>query len=77
MEEFVWKENSKEMFEKVCLASPWFVRHFTRNGLVKGLQSRGCGDVTEALMYDVVNEVTPEKYHEQTIKILDENKTQQ
>jgi len=63
------------MFDQVCAASPWFVRHFTRNGLVNGLKARGCGDVTEATMYDVVNEVTPEKYRARSIKILDEHRT--
>ena len=68
-------ENSKAMYDGVCGASPWFVRHFTRNGLNKGLEKRGCGDVTEAIMYDVCREVTPEKYLESTLKILDGLKT--
>lgn len=75
MDDFNFQENSKEMFDQVCLASPWFVRHFTRNGLIKGLKARKCGDVTESIMYDVCKEVTPPKYLEDTLKILDEHKT--
>jgi hypothetical protein len=75
MDEFNFTENSKEMFDKVCESSPWFVRHFTRNGLVKGFKERGCGDVTEKIMYDVCKQVTPPKYLENTLKILDECKT--
>jgi hypothetical protein len=75
VEDFTWLENSKTMFDKVCEASPWFVRHFTRNGMLKNLQSRGTTDVTEAIMYDVVKEVTPAKYLPKTLEILDEHKT--
>jgi hypothetical protein len=63
------------MFDEVCQASPWFVRHFTRNALIQGLQDRKCGDVTEAIMYDVCKKVTPPKYLDQTFTMLDENKT--
>jgi hypothetical protein len=75
MDELDFQENSREMFEKVCEASPFFVRYFTRNGLLKGLKERGCGDVKEETMYEVCKEVTPPKYLELTIKILDECKT--
>ena len=75
MDEFNFTENSREMFDKVCASTPWFVRHFTRNGLVKGLEERGCGDVTEMIMYDVCKQVTPPKYLERTLKILEECKT--
>ena len=75
MEDLNFTENSREMFDKVCQNTPWFVRHFTRNGLVKGLKEHGCGDVTEDLMYVVCKEVTPAKYLETTLKILDDCKT--
>ena len=75
MDEFEFKENSKTMFEEVCNATPWFVRHFTRNGLVRGLKEKGCGQVTESIMYEVCRDVTPEKHLERTIAILDKNKT--
>jgi len=75
MEDLNFTENSKVMFDKVCERTPWFVRHFTRNGLIKGLKAHGCGDVSEELMYTVCKEVTPEAHLENTLKILDENKT--
>ena len=72
---FVWKENSKTMHDKIIEASPFLVRQFTRNGIDSGLEKHGCGDVTEAIMYDVVKEVTPPKYLEASLKILDEYRT--
>ena len=77
VEEFNWLGNSQLMYNKVCESSPFFVRHFTRNGLNKGLNKRIApgGTVTESVMYDVCKEVTPEKYLENTLKILDQYKT--
>ena len=75
MEDFIFEGNSRAMFDQVCQATPWFVRHFTRNVLVKGLKSHGCGTVTEDLMYKVCREVTPSQHLDKTLKILDENKT--
>lgn len=72
---FHFLENSKVMFDKVCQASPFLVRHFTRSALTKGLEAHGCGDVTEEMMYIVCKEVTPAKYLKRTLKILDENRT--
>lgn len=72
---FVWKENSKIMHDKVIDATPYLVRHFTRSGIDNGLEKHGCGDVTEDIMYTVVREVTPAKYLDASLKILDEYKT--
>ena len=72
---FVWKGNSKIMHDKVIDASPFFVRHFTRSGIDNGLIKHGCGEVTEDIMYTVVREVTPAKYLDASLKILDEYKT--
>jgi hypothetical protein len=75
VEDFQWLENSKEMFDKVAEASPWFVRHFTKSGMLKGLHEKGVKDVTESAMYDVCKEVTPSKYLPQTLEVLDGLKT--
>lgn len=75
MEEFDFTENSKVMFDEVCSLSPWFVRHFTRSGLIKGLKEEGCGVVTEEKMYVVCRKVTPEKYLGRTVECLDAHKT--
>jgi hypothetical protein len=74
-EQFIWRENAKVMYEKVIEATPWLFRHFTRSGLNKGLTGKGCGEVTEDIMYQVVREVTPAAHLEASLKILDENKT--
>lgn len=75
VEDFTWLENSKEMFDKVAESSPWFVRHFTKSGMLKGLKARNVKNVTESVMYNVCKEVTPQKYLPQTLEILDANKT--
>lgn len=72
---FIFHENSKAMHDKVIQATPFLFRHFTRRGIDNGLIAHGCGDVTEAIMYEVVREVTPAAHLEQSLKILDENKT--
>lgn len=75
VEDFNWLENSRVMFDKVAEETPWFVRHFTRNGMLKGLHEKGIKDVTESAMYDVCKKVTPEKYLPRTLEILDEHKS--
>ena len=75
MEELKFRDNSEAMFNEVCSETPWFVRTFTRNGLVKGLREEGCGVVTEENMYDVCRKVTPEQYLGKTLGILDRHKT--
>jgi hypothetical protein len=75
MDGIQFADNSREMFNQVCNASPWFVRHFTRNGLVKGLQEMGVDTVTEQDIYAVCRKVTPEKYLPKTLEILDQLKT--
>ena len=75
VDEFNFLENSRAMFTDVCNDSPKAFRHFTREALVKGLKKHGCGDVTEAIMYEVVKEVTPAKYLERTLAILDKDRT--
>ena len=63
------------MHDKVIDSTPYLFRHFTRSGIDNGLEKHGCGDVTEELMYLVVKEVTPPKYLDASLKILDEYKT--
>jgi len=75
MDGFTWNDNAQEMFDKVVAASQFFVRHFTRSALVSGLQARGCGAVTEQLMFDVCREKTPSAFLEQTLKLLEDTRT--
>jgi len=75
LENFDFKENSRKMFDEVCNITPWLFRHFTRNGLIKGLQDEGCGNVTENIMYAVCKKVAPEKHLKQTLDVLNKYKT--
>lgn len=75
MDDFTFTQNTRDMFDQVCQASPWFVRHFTRNGLLNGLREMQITTVTEPDMYAVCRKVTPEKYLERTLLILDKLKT--
>lgn len=45
--EFVFKENSKAMYDKVIASAPDHCRNFTQIGIDKGLTSKDCGEVTE------------------------------
>ena len=47
--EFVFKENSKAMYDKVVASAPDHCRNFTQIGIDKGLTSKGCGEVTEGM----------------------------
>ena len=72
---FVWKENSKVMHDKVIGAAPFVFRLFSRSAIDGGLAEHGCGDVTEAIMYQVVREKTPPAHLEASLKILDKYRT--
>jgi len=61
--------------EEVVSLTPWLFRHFPRSAIVKGRQERSCKTVTEEVLMEVCQEVSPEKYLEQTMKALDEFKT--
>jgi hypothetical protein len=65
------------MFETVVNQTPWLFRHFPRNSILNGLKEKGCdkSGVTEDLLIQVCREVTPEKYMEKTMKIMEEMKT--
>jgi hypothetical protein len=80
-ETFVWKGNSKVMFDKILDMNPWFVRPLSRRSMVRELNEMCCKDadskkeVTESMMYEVVQKVTPEQYKDKAIKALNELKT--
>jgi len=77
MNQFDFKDRSLEMFEAVCNSSPWYVRHFTRNGLINGIKEEDCGNiVTEETMYVVCKKVTPNQHLEHTLEILDKIKNE-
>eukprot|EP00804_Cyclotella_cryptica_P030647 CCRYP_015684-RA/>CCRYP_015684-RA protein AED:0.00 eAED:0.00 QI:119/1/1/1/1/1/2/2122/79 len=74
-EEMQWEGNSKAMFEEVVNQTPWLFRHFPRSSILNGLKGKGCSAITEAILIDVCKEVTPDKYKEKTMDILERMKT--
>ena len=74
-EPFDFQENSKAMYDAVCAAPPFFVRWLVRSKLDQGLKEKGCGIVTEDIMYEVCRKVTPEHSVDRTIEVLDKHKT--
>ena len=70
------------MFEQVVNQTPWLFRHFPRSSILNGLKAKGCGGgdnnnkaVTEEVLMQVCQEVTPNKYLEKTMAILERMKT--
>ena len=63
------------MFEEVCNLSPKFVRHFTRNGILRGLEQLSTEDVTECLLYGIVKESTPPKHLTKALQVLEDHAT--
>ena len=63
------------MFETVVNQTPWLFRHFPRSSILNGLKEKGCGTVTEDLLIEVCQQVTPEKYAEKTMSLLEDMKT--
>ena len=63
------------MYETVVNQTPWPFRHFPRSAILKGLAQQGCGTVTEPVLMQVCQEVTPEKYLDKTMDILERMKT--
>ena len=86
--EFVFLENSYKMYVDVCNLSPKPFRHYTRDSLKQGMRKHATyhnkddkshagtrNVITEDIMYTVVKEVTPKKYLQQALKVLDEDRT--
>mmetsp|Transcript_23679 Transcript_23679/g.38580 ORF Transcript_23679/g.38580 Transcript_23679/m.38580 type:complete len:94 (+) Transcript_23679:165-446(+) len=72
---FDFQENTQAMYDAVCSAPPFFIRWLVRSKLDKALKDRGCGVVTEAIMYDACKEITPENQIDRTMGVLDKHKT--
>lgn len=71
--EFIFTENTKAMYDDK--KPPFFVRFLVRNKVNGALTARGCGKVTEQIMYDVIKETTPENMLQRSIDVLDEHRT--
>ena len=72
---YEFQENSKAMYDAVIAAPPFFVRWLVRSKLDKALKYRGCGVVTEQIMYDACREISPANQIDRTIAVLDPLKT--
>jgi hypothetical protein len=72
---FEFTENSKAMYDSVLAAPPFFVRWLVRGKFDAALRARGCGTVTEDIMYEVTREVTPKDNLAGAIAILEKLKT--
>eukprot|EP00529_Nitzschia_sp_RCC80_P034434 CAMPEP_0113487920 /NCGR_PEP_ID=MMETSP0014_2-20120614/25751_1 /TAXON_ID=2857 /ORGANISM="Nitzschia sp." /LENGTH=97 /DNA_ID=CAMNT_0000381619 /DNA_START=130 /DNA_END=423 /DNA_ORIENTATION=+ /assembly_acc=CAM_ASM_000159 len=73
--EFIFTENTKAMYDDMLSKPPFFVRFIVRSKVNGALTARGCGKVTEQIMYDVIKETTPENMLQRSIDILDEHRT--
>ena len=73
---FAFVGNSATMYEKVCEASPFFVRHFTRKAILKEIELKGYQEVTEKAFFQIIQDVTPEKFLEKTMAILEQHKSE-
>ncbi|KAL3912170.1 MAG: hypothetical protein SGILL_006990, partial [Bacillariaceae sp.] len=49
----------------------WLVR----NKMDAALKERGCGAITESIMYEVCKEITPDNQIDNVIQVLDKHKT--
>ena len=63
------------MFEEVVNQTPWPFRKFPRAAILKGLVEQGCGAVTEDILVQVCQEVSPEKYLAKTTALLGSMRT--
>ena len=73
--EFIFTENTKAMYDDILSKPPFFVRFLVRSKVNGALTARGCGKVTEQIMYDVIKETTPENMLQRSIDVLDEHRT--
>lgn len=62
------------MFDNILTASPFFVRFRIRSRMVDEIKQRGLAVVTEAVLYKVVETVTPTLYMGPTLKSMEEAK---
>jgi hypothetical protein len=63
------------MYDAVLAGPPFFIRWLVKNQVDAALTKRGCGTVTEDIMYDVCREVTPKMQLDKTMEILDKHRT--
>ena len=77
MAELNWQDNSKTMVEKLIESSPKPFRAMTEKKLMEGLEQKaGGGAVTEDMVIEVVQEITPKPFVAMALKNIEPLKTQ-
>jgi len=77
MAELNWEANSKVMFDKMIESSPKPFRAMTEKKLMEAIvEKAGDGAVTEAVVIECVQAVTPKPFVGMAMKSLEPLKTQ-
>jgi hypothetical protein len=77
MAEFNWQDNSKAMFDKLIEGSPKPFRAMTEKKMLEGLTKKAGdgGAVTEDMLVEVVQEITPKPFVAMALKSVEPLKT--
>jgi len=76
MADLNWAENSKVMFDKIIESSPKPFRAMTEKKLMEAIvEKAGDGAVTEAVVIECVQTVTPKPFVGMAMKTLEPLKT--
>ena len=77
MAELNWQDNSKAMFDKLIEGSPKPFRAMTEKKMTEGLEKKAAGGpVTEDMIIEVVQEITPKPFVAMALKSIEPLKTQ-
>ena len=78
MAELNWQDNSKAMCDKLIESSPKPFRAMTEKKLMEGLEKKAgdSGAVTEDMVFEVVQEITPKPFVAMALKNIEPMKTQ-
>ena len=77
MAELNWQANSKVMFDKMIESSPKPFRAMTEKKLMEAVVAKAAdGNVTEAIIIECVQAVTPKPFVGMAMKTLEPLKTQ-
>ena len=73
MAELNWGGNSKAMFDKLIESSPKPFRAMTEKKMLEGLAKKAgdAGHVTEAMLVEVVKEITPKPFIAMALKNIE------
>ena len=77
MAELSWQDNSKAMFDKLIEGSPKPFRAMTEKKMLEGLEKKAGegGAVTEDMIIEVIQEITPKPFVAMALKSVEPLKT--